>query len=73
MSITLNFSSQGKSIQLSEKELFNLQNAVTFALSGRGIFAKNFGSIRVEASGSVAAFTDAVKSKQTIQRVETDC
>lgn len=72
MSITLNFSSQGQSVQLSEKELFDLQNAVTFALNGKGRCSKNFGNIHVEANGNISAFTDD-RSQPNIQHVETDC
>lgn len=71
MSITLNFSSQKQSVTLSDKELIDLQNAVTFALEGSGKINKNFGSIRVETSGTIAAFRGA--SHQQQKRIETDC
>lgn len=68
MSVTLNFCTQEKTIQLSEKEFLDLHNAVTFVLNGKGRCHKSFGNIRVEASGNLSAFT--TEKKQTI---ETDC
>lgn len=73
MSFTLNFSSQNKSIQLSQKELFDLQSAVTFALNGRGVIKKQFGNVCVETSGSINAFANATNKKQNIPNIETDC
>lgn len=73
MSITLNFSVQNQSITLSEKELIDLQNAVTFAIEGSGKINKNFGSIRVETSGTIAAFRGANNSQQSKHHIETDC
>ena len=69
MSITLNFAAQNQSLTLSEKELIDLQNAVTFAIEGKGKINKNFGSIRVETTGTVAAF----RSANNKQHIETDC
>lgn len=71
MSITLNFSSQKQSVTLSDKELIDLQNAVTFALEGSGKINKNFGNIRVETSGTIAAFRGSNHQQQ--KRIETDC
>lgn len=73
MSITLNFAAQKQSVTLSEKELMDLQNAVTFAMEGSGKINKNFGSIRVETSGTVAAFRGANHPQKNEQRIETDC
>ena len=73
MSITLNFSAQGQSIQFTEKELIDLQNAVTFALNGSGVSNKKFGNIRVETNGGLTAFSGSGNQKQNIQRIETDC
>lgn len=73
MSTTLNFASQNQSVTLSEKELIDLQNAVTFALEGSGKINKNFGSIRVETSGTIAAFRGEKNKQHHKQHIETDC
>lgn len=72
MSITLNFSTQKQSVTLSQKELIDLQNAVTFAIEGSGKINKSFGSICVETSGTIAAFR-GVNHQQHTNRIETDC
>lgn len=73
MGFTLNFSSQKKSIQLSQKELVDLQNAVTFALNGRGIVKKQFGNISVETNGSINAFANSSSENNAAPHTETDC
>ena len=75
MSITLNFSSQQKSVQLSEKELHDLNNAITFALSGSSISSKKFGSIHVETNGRTTAFSQKQTGAKTPTNdvVQTDC
>lgn len=72
MSVTLHFSQQGQSVEMSEKDLRNLQDAVTFALNGgASIASKNFGAIRVESQGTNTAFSSK-KSNQSAA-IETDC
>lgn len=68
MSITLNFKTQGKSVELSPKELHDLNSAITFALSGSEISSRTFGSIRVETEGKNVAFSQA----QNISRTTTN-
>lgn len=69
MSITFNFNTQGKSVEVSTKELHDLQNAITFALSGSSISSKTFGAIHVETGGRNTAFSKKQRETQT----QTDC
>lgn len=72
MSVTLHFSQQGQSVEVSEKDLHDLQNAVTFALNGgTSIASKKFGAIRVVTQGINTAFS-AGNSQQPVI-IQTDC
>ena len=75
MSITVNFKTQGKSVELSPKELHDLHNAITFALSGSSISSKTFGAIRVETNGKNVAFSQAQTDSRTTTNAPelTDC
>lgn len=75
MGITLNFSSHKKSVQLSEKELHDLNNAITFALSKSSIASRTFGAIHVEKDGRNICFSqkDTSAKPSTNDVVQTDC
>lgn len=75
MGITLNFSSHKKSVQLSEKELHDLNNAIAFALSNSSISSRKFGAIHVETDGRTTAFSQKQTSaKNSVENtIVTDC
>lgn len=69
MTVKFTFNAQGKSVELSPKELHDLHNATTFALSGSSISSKTFGVIHVETSGRNSAFS----ANQRGTQIQTDC
>ncbi|MDZ4262379.1 MAG: hypothetical protein U1B30_08630 [Pseudomonadota bacterium] len=70
MSVTVKFSQQGKTIELSAKEIHDLQQALTFiANGGTRIAEKIFGSVHVKTDGSNHAFSQ----KHGEEAHQTDC
>lgn len=75
MGVKFNFNTQGKSVELSAKELHDLHNAITFALSNSSISSKTFGAIHVETDGRTTAFSQKQTGAKasTNDVVQTDC
>lgn len=71
MSLKIEFTQQNKTVELSQTDLQNLQQAVTYALNGgERIAMRSFGKIRVLGSGIHQAF-NSQQPNNTI--VQTDC